>query len=83
MPAVYPYRHQAEAGGLVSYGPNLVDEDRRAAGYLDRILRGERASDLPVQAPTRYELLVNAKTAAALGLELPLAVLAAADKVIG
>ena len=83
MPAVYPYRHQAEAGGLVSYGPNLVDEYRRAAGYLDRILRGERASDLPVQTPTRYEFIVNAKTAAALGLELPLAVLAAADEVIG
>jgi putative ABC transport system substrate-binding protein len=83
IPAVYPYRHQAEVGGLVSYGPNLVDEYRRAAGYLDRILRGERASDLPVQAPTRYEFLVNAKTAAALGLELPLAVLAAADEVIG
>lgn len=83
IPAVYPYRHQAEAGGLVSYGPNLVDEYRRSVGYLDRILRGEQPSDLPVQAPTRYEFLVNAKTAAGLGLELPLAVLAAADEVIG
>ena len=83
IPAVYPSRHQAEAGGLVSYGPNLVDEYRRSVGYLDRILRGEQPSDLPVQAPTRYEFLVNAKTAAALGLELPLSVLAAADEVIG
>src|SRR5262249_10006183 len=81
-PAVYPYRAYVAEGGLFSYGPNVMEESRRAAGYVDRILKGEKPSPLPVQAPTRYELAVNLKTAKNLGLEIPTSVLARADEVI-
>ena len=67
---------------MISYGPDLVDQFRRAAGYVDRILRGEKPADLPVQAPTKYDLIINLKTAKALGLEIPYSVLARADEVI-
>ena len=82
MPVVAPFRYFTVAGGLVSYGPDLVEPFRRAARYIDRILRGERPGNLPVQAPTKYELLVNNRTAKALGLELPATLLARADEVI-
>ncbi|HEY1363671.1 MAG TPA: ABC transporter substrate-binding protein [Xanthobacteraceae bacterium] len=82
LPAVYPLRLFAAAGGLAAYGPDIVDEFRRAAGYVDRILRGEKPADLPVQAPTRYELVLNLKTAKALGLDVPPILLARADEVI-
>jgi len=82
LPAVYVQRAFVAAGGLISYGPNFADEMRRAAGYVDRILRGEKPADLPVQAPNKYELVINLKTAKTLGLAVPPSLLARADEVI-
>jgi putative ABC transport system substrate-binding protein len=82
LPAVYPYRYYATDGGLVSYGPNTIDPHRRAAAYVDRILKGEKPADMPVQAPTKYELIINLTTAKALGITMPQSVLGRADELI-
>ena len=82
LPAVYPYRFYATDGGLVSYGPNTIDPHRRAAAYVDRILKGEKPADMPVQAPTKYELIINLTTAKALGITMPQSVLGRADELI-
>jgi putative ABC transport system substrate-binding protein len=82
LPAVYSTRPFVAHGGLIAYGPDILDQFRRSAAYVDRILKGEKPADLPVQAPTKYELLINVKTAKALGLELPAALVARADEVI-
>jgi putative ABC transport system substrate-binding protein len=82
LPAIYPFRYFADSGGLLSYGPTTIDPYIRAAGYVDRILKGEKPANLPVQAPTKYEFVINMKTAKALGLDVPRTLLAAADEVI-
>ena len=82
LPAVYPYRVFAEFGGLLSYGDDLTDNFRRAASYVDRILKGEKPAELPVQAPVKFELVINLKTAKALGLDVPLQFQQRAEKII-
>jgi putative ABC transport system substrate-binding protein len=82
LPATYPFRFFVANGGLVSYGPDSIDPYRRAAGYVDRILKGEKPADMPIQAPTKYELVINLKTAKALGLSVPLILQQRADEVI-
>ncbi|MGB9058392.1 MAG: ABC transporter substrate binding protein, partial [Pseudolabrys sp.] len=82
LPAVYPFRYYAVDGGLITYGPDTHDPIRRAAAYVDRIFKGEKPADMPVQAPTKYELVINLKTAKALGLTVPHSLLARADEVI-
>ena len=82
LPAIYPFRFFVESGGLISYGPDLADQFPRAAGYVDRILKGAKPSDLPVQAPVKFELAINLKTAKTLGLDVSPSLLARADEVI-
>jgi putative ABC transport system substrate-binding protein len=82
LPTIYFQRLFVTEGGLISYGPNFLDQYRRAAGYVDRILKGEKPADMPVQAPTKYELIVNLKAAKAIGLSVPASLLARADEVI-
>ena len=82
LPAVYPYRYFVRGGGLISYGPDTIDQYRRAASYIDRIFKGEKPGDLPVQTPTKFELSINLKTAKSLGLDVPAQLLARADDVI-
>ncbi len=82
LPAVYSFRYFVTGGGLISYGPDSIDPHRRAAGYVDRILKGEKPADLPVQAPTKYELAINLKTAKTLGLDVPTSLIARANEVI-
>jgi len=82
LPAIYPFNYMASAGGLISYGPDFVEQFRSAAGYVDRVLRGEKPADLPVQQPTKYRMVVNLKTAKALGLNISQAMIALADEVI-
>ena len=82
LPAVDPFRVFVTGGGLISYGPDLLDQYRRAAGYVDRILKGAKPADPPVQAPTKYELVINLKTAKALGLTVPTKLFSTADAVI-
>jgi len=82
LPAVYGSRHFVADGGLISYGPDILDQHRRTAGYIDRVLKGEKPADLPVQAPTKFELVINQKTAKALGIEVPTMLLARADELI-
>ena len=82
LPAIYPFRYHSTGGGLISYGPDYVEPFRPAAGYVDRILKGEKPADLPVQAPTKYELVINLKTAKALGLNVPNTLIGRADEVI-
>src|SRR5262252_8601968 len=82
LPAVFPYRRFVDDGGLISYGPDFVDQYRQAAGYVDRVLKGEKPAEMPVQAPTKYEIVINLKTTKSLGLNVPSAVLARADEVI-
>jgi putative tryptophan/tyrosine transport system substrate-binding protein len=82
LPAIYPYRYFVADGGLISYGADTIEQFRRAAGYVDRILKGEKPADLPVQTPTKYELVINLKAAKTIALDLPTTLLARADEVI-